>query len=580
MSRDWEDETRRWGIELSYVDVRGQRQEATPEALQRIIDALRASGHPPMPFSQPGRPIPSYQGNGQRAWIASAQLYSLRSQRNWGIGDFTDLAHLIKIVAELGAAGVGINPLHALFAERPEDASPYAPNSRLFLNPLYIDVEAIPYFPRSYAIEKADLLKRLHDNELIDYSAVASLKWPALRAAHRSFREHARTSERTSFERFSKERGLALLRFAAFETLRAKFRTVWWDWPVQWRKPRDDDLQRLQDKEADELEFHYFVQWIADRQLQACGALARASGMSIGLYIDVAVGVDASGADAWIAQDAMLRGLSVGAPPDVYNTIGQDWGLTSFNPHGLVLQKLTPMRDMLQAAMRYAGAIRIDHALGLMRLYVIPHGSQPTDGAYIRFPLAVMLNVIAEESRLARCIVIGEDLGTVPENFRDEMHVWGLWSYLVMLFERKPDGSFRKAERYREHALATFSTHDLPTYSGWLTGHDLVTRRAIGIDPGESDEDRERSRSALREVIGVLDDFVPVVEFLAATPTRLVAIALEDVLALRDQINVPGTLTQHPNWRRRLPVELDALREHQGLRDIAAVFRRFGRADG
>jgi 4-alpha-glucanotransferase len=419
----------------------------------------------------------------------------------------------------------------------------------------------------------------LQRSELIDYSAVANLKWPALRLAHHSFREHAHASERADFEQFREERGGALRRFAAFETLRARFRTAWWDWPFEWHRPHESDLQRLQNMEADEVDFHCFVQWIADQQLQKCSALAKARGMSIGLYLDIAVGVDASSADAWVAQEAMLRGLSIGAPPDEYNPAGQDWGLTGFDPHGLMRQDFSPLRDMLRAAMRYAGAIRIDHVLGLMRLYVIPHGSRPTDGAYVRFPLAAMLNVIAEESRRARCIVIGEDLGTVPENFRAEMHGWGLWSYLVMLFEREDDGSFKKTPRYREHALATFSTHDLPTHLGWVSGHDLLTKRAIGVDPGESDEDRDQSRSALKHLVGDLSDFLRVVEFLAATPTRLVAVALEDVVALQDQINVPGTVKQHPNWRRRIPLELNELRENQRLRDIAAVFRRSGRAD-
>ena len=577
MTGDWDREAEIWGIERGYFDVRGRHQASTPYAIEKIATALSAFGQLPASPQPPSRPTLAYQGDGRRSWIVAIQLYSLRSRRNWGIGDFTDLAALIQAVSALGAAGIGLNPLHVLFSERSNDASPYSPNSRLFLNPLYIDLEAIPRFPVAYRCKIANQLTQLRDAELIDYHAIADVKWPALRVAHRSFREQADASERDEFERFCDERAPELLRFAAFETLRRKFQTMWWKWPSEWRRPNDEALLRLQKHEAHEVEFYQFVQWVADRQLHACSVLAKVRGMSVGLYIDFAVGVDNSGADAWIAQDAMLQGLSIGAPPDDYNTEGQDWGLTSFNPHGLVHQNFVPFREMLSAVMRHAGAVRIDHVLGLMRLYVIPYGSRPQEGAYIRFPFAAMLSVIAEESRRNRCIVVGEDLGTVPEGFRDAMHSWGLWSYLVMLFEREWDGSFKQLQHYREMALATFGTHDLPTFSGWMSGHDLITKRTIGVDPGESNEDRERSRLALRRAIGEPGQYLQVVEFLAAAPTRLISIAIEDVLELRDQINIPGTIRQHPNWRRRLTIDVDALPNDQRLLEVAAALRRAGR---
>ena len=577
MNGDIDQEAERWGVDRSYLDVHGRRQEATFQAISKITSCLSRSGHPPASPPHTFQPTAAYQGEGRNGWIVAIQLYSLRSGRNWGMGDFTDLAELIRTVSTLGAAGVGLNPLHVLFSERPNDASPYAPNSRLFLNPNFIDVEAIPYFPRAYTGEIASQLERLRTAELIDYAAVAQIKWPALRLAYHSFRELATAAEAGEFDHFRRERDPELLRFAAFEVLRQKFQTVWWEWPQQWRRPDDDALLQLQADESLELEFHQFVQWVADRQLQACSSLARARGMPVGLYIDLAVGVDPSGADAWIAQDAMLQGLSVGAPPDEYNTAGQDWGLTAFDPHGLVRQNFAPLREMMRGVMRHAGAIRIDHVLGLMRLFVIPHGSKPKDGAYIRFPFEAMLNVVAEESRRFRCIVIGEDLGTVPEGFRDTMYQWGLWSYLVMLFEREWDGSFKQPQHYRENALATFGTHDLPTFSGWISGHDLGAKRAIGVDPGESEQDRERSWAALRRATGEHATFLQVAEFLAAAPSRLVSIGLEDVLELLDQVNIPGTVLQHPNWRRRLPVDVEALQYDQRLRDVAAVFQRSGR---
>src|SRR5262245_49855478 len=469
---DWDQEAERWGIERRYFDVRGHEQRATAEAISKIAAALAIAGPPATPSAEPAEPRLAHQGSGKRRWIISVQLYSLRSRRNWGMGDFTDLGALINTAADFGAAGIGLNPLHVLFAERPTDASPYSPNSRLFLNPLYIDVEAIADFPNEYYLQTAAQISLMRAADLIDYQTVAGLKYSALRSAYRSFCARAGATDRADFERFCAERGKTLLRFAAFETLRKKFQAAWWDWPAQWRRPDDESLQELQRSETDELDFHRFVQWVADRQLQACNTLAKARGMSVGLYIDLAVGVDRAGADAWIAQEAMLQGLSIGAPPDDYNTAGQDWGLISFNPHGLIRQNFVPLREMLHATMRHAGAIRIDHVLGLMRLYVIPRGSKPREGTYIRFPFLAMLDVIAEESRHSRCIVVGEDLGTVPENFRGTMHAWGVWSYLVMLFEREADGSFKPAQMYRESALAAFGTHDLPTYSGWMSAHD------------------------------------------------------------------------------------------------------------
>jgi 4-alpha-glucanotransferase len=300
--------------------------------------------------------------------------------------------------------------------------------------------------------------------------------------------------------------------------------------------------------------------------------------MSIGLYLDTAIGVDPGGADSWMEQGTVLQGLSVGAPPDQFNPAGQDWGLTAYNPHGLVARNFDPFRQMLRAAMRYAGAVRIDHVLGLMRLFVIPHGFPASRGAYIRLPFADMLAVVAEESRQWKCITIGEDLGTVPEGFRDKLSAWGVWSYLVMLFERDGSGAFQPPERYREFAIATLNTHDLATFAGWIGGHDLAVKHAIGVDPGETADDRENSRNALKAALGKgQPSFDDIAEFLAGTPTRLVSISMEDVLGVEDQPNVPGTIDEHPNWRRRCPKPLEELASDQRLRRIAEMFSRAGR---
>jgi 4-alpha-glucanotransferase len=305
--------------------------------------------------------------------------------------------------------------------------------------------------------------------------------------------------------------------------------------------------------------------------------------MSVGLYIDTAIGVDPAGADAWMAQGAVLRGLSVGAPPDQFNPAGQDWGVTAYNPHGLTANNFEPFRQMLRAAMRYAGAVRLDHVLGLMRLYVIPHGLPAGQGAYLRLPFAGMLGVVAEESRRHRCIVIGEDLGTVPENFRASLSAWGVWRYLVVMFERHGDGSFRRPDEYPEHAIATFNTHDLATFAGWMSSHDLKMKHGISVDPGETENDRHNSRVTLCNALTAATGrqqitFAEVASFLAATPTRLVSVAIEDALGVHDQINVPGTVTEHPNWRRRWPILLEALSSDQRMLRIADTFSRAGRS--
>ena len=281
----------------------------------------------------------------------------------------------------------------------------------------------------------------------------------------------------------------------------------------------------------------------------------------------------------------MLADASIGAPPDLLNTAGQNWSLVAFNPRALERQGFEPFRGMLEAAMRYAGAVRLDHVLGLNRLYLIPNGASA--GGYVRFPLEAMLAVVAQESVRHRCVIIGEDLGTVPANLRETLADWGVWSYRVMLFERDEDGSFRPPERYPEEALVTFSTHDLPTFAGWSVGRDLREKRAIGIDPGETDADRAAAQAALRAALARCrgkertgPGFLPVARYLAATPSRILMISLDDALGVLDQPNVPGTIDEHPNWRRRLPLALEDLRRHPRIRALARMLRGAGRSAG
>jgi 4-alpha-glucanotransferase len=577
---------RLWGVETEYYDVLGRRHTASPETVARLIDAIAAGRERPNHVDPAGAAVPqrAFQGDGRRLWGIAVQLYALRSHRNWGHGDFTDLSQLVALVAARGASAIGLNPLHALFPDRAEDASPYSPNSRLFLNPLYIDVEAIPEFPGVQAAGLEDEIAALRESELIAYARVARAKLAALHLAHQRFRALASAERRAEFETYRAEQGDTLLRFAAFECLRRQHAPKPWpQWPALWRRPDHAALLALRQQHDEQCEFHEFTQWVADRQLAACQETARQCGMPIGLYTDLAVGIDPHGTGAWIQQDVVLADVSVGAPPDDYNLLGQDWGLAPFNPHALPANDFAAMRRMMAATMRHAGAIRVDHVLGFKRVWMIPHGNKAADGAYVRFPFEALLGAISEESNRFKSIVIGEDLGTVPEGFHETLAQWGLWGCRVMLFEREGEGRFRPPEHYPAEVLATFNTHDLPSFRGWLEGHDLRVKRAIGVDPGESDEARAHSQAALRAALSQWapsyppDDIAAVAAFLGATPSRLVVIALDDVMGVRDQINIPGTVDRHPNWRRKLPITIEDLDTHDGLGRVTAAFTQAGR---
>jgi 4-alpha-glucanotransferase len=535
----------------------------------RLTDASSFTEEAPLIVAPPK----AFGGNFDRCWLLAVQLYGVRSARNWGIGDFTDLAGLLELAGQLGADGVGLNPLHALFDDRPADCSPYSPNSRLFLNALYIDVEKLPEFQRGAFAASGNAIARLRASDIVDYAGVAELKWHALRLAFEKFKLDPNNARRQDFEKFRAERAPLLSRFACFEMLRHKFNKPWWEWPEEWRKPDDIKLGKLREgSDAVEIEFVEFVQWTADRQLQSCRDLATRLGMKVGLYLDVAVGVQADGFDAWNEQVALSRHLAVGAPPDALNTSGQNWGLAGFNAAGLEIKSFEPYRDMLRASMHYAGAIRLDHVLGLKRLYLVPNGFAADNGVYVQMPFEALLAATALESMAHRCVVIGEDLGTVPEGFREQIADWGIWSYQVMMFERDDQGKFRDIDHYAPNALVTFNTHDLSTYAGWRSLSDLALKRSLGIDPGESDDARWHALTMLTEVLrhhGIdRHDLNAVVGFLARTKSRLLAVSLEDLLGVIDQPNIPGTVNEHPNWRQRLPLAID---EIASAIDVAAL---------
>jgi 4-alpha-glucanotransferase len=541
----------------------------------KLVDASGAEEEAPLIVA----PERAFTGEFDRGWLLAAQLYSVRSARNWGIGDFTDLADLVRLAKQLGADGVGLNPLHALFDDRPTDCSPYSPNSRLFLNPLYIDVEKIPEFSADLLPEARRTAARLREGDRVRYREVGPLKWRGLRAAFDAFKAKAGPARRRAFNAFRVERGSLLSRFACFEVLRHRFTgRPWWEWPPEWQQPDDLRCAELRaGPDRGEIEFVEFVQWTADRQLLDAKALAGQLGMKVGLYLDVAVGVQSDGFDAWNEQGAISRHLAVGAPPDVLNTVGQDWGLAGFNAGGLEAQSFVPFAEMLSASMRHAGAIRLDHVLGLKRLYLVPRGFKPDNGAYVQMPFEALLAAVARESAAHKCIVIGEDLGTVPEGFRETMQDWGIWSYLVMMFERDDAGRFRNVDHYTANALVTLNTHDLSTYAGWRSFSDLKMKLSLGLDPGENEEARWHALGMLDEILRYnsihANDLYSVLSFLSRTPSRLLAVSLEDLLGVVDQPNIPGTIDEHPNWRQRLPVGLDEIASTIDLAALRAAMR-------
>ena len=560
------------------IDVSKTLGKALPHGIYRakFTDAKHLREDVPVIVSPPA----SFAGQFDRVWVMAIQLYSLKSERNWGIGDFTDLEAILKLAASLGAAGVGLNPLHVLFDDRPADCSPYSPNSRSFLNPLYIDVGKLP------GVTPPDNLADIKSGDRVDYRDVAAAKWAALRQAFAAWKAAPDAAAEADFAAFRAEQGALLGRFACFEALRHANVGPWWEWPDLWAHPDDTQCAALREgPEADAIAFVEYVQWIADRQLRACRDLGDTLGLSVGLYLDVAVGVQADGFDAWNEQVAISRHLAVGAPPDFMNLAGQNWGLAGFNAAGLEVQSFAPYRDMLRSAMRYAGAIRLDHVLGLRRLYLVPHGFEAKNGVYVQMPFEALLAVTAQESVANRCVVIGEDLGTVPEGFREQLNGWGVWSYRVMLFERDyHSGRFENIDYYPTDALVTFDTHDLATFAGWRDFHDLKVKRAIGIDPGETDESRQHALAMYHDILkqnGIeRGDFYGAAQFLARTKSRLLVVSLEDLLGIADQPNVPGTVNEHPNWRQRLPVavdeiasriDADALRAAMNGRDAVAA---------
>jgi 4-alpha-glucanotransferase len=575
-----------WGIETSFTDYRGRRREAPAVTVDAILDAMGAGDDPPPlqadplhligrwrvhtedggsvdvtgavppdlpwgyhwlePLEAPGPRQLLVQGPSScflppdlKTWGWAVQLYALRSRDSWGMGDLQDLRRMAEWSRRQGAGMLLVNPLHAAVPGLPQEASPYFPSSRCFRNPLYLRIDDPSLAPRA---------RVLNDERLIDRDAVFELKMAALEKQFEAFGGDA------AFDRYCAEQGEILRRYGTFCALTELVGRAWTEWP--------DVLPAV---DPTRMRFHMWLQWMIDDQL-------RDAGQPLGLMQDVAIGVDAAGADAWMWRECFALGARVGAPPDEFNSQGQDWGLPPLDPWRLMQAGFEPFIRTVRAGFRHAGGLRFDHVMGLFRLYWIPEGMGADQGAYVRYPHKQLLDILALESHRAGAYVVGEDLGTVEQEMREELARRQVLSYRLLWFEQEPPSE------YPDQALAAITTHDLPTVAGLWTGADLESQRRIGHIPNE--EATAAIRARLQKWTGADGDAVPddvirgAYRLLGKAPSRIVTATVDDALAVEERPNMPGTTDQWPNWSLALPASLETLEESELAADIARSLRR------
>lgn len=539
---------------------------------------------------------PKAAAGGKRVWGVATQLYALRRAQGWGVGDFTDLAGLGRGAAGLGASLVGINPLHALFPARPERFSPYSPSSRVGLSIAYLDLEAVPEFGvpavRRLFAQPAiqERLTQADNAVLVDYEAVMAVKRPLLEACHAAFaaaRAEGPNPRAGAFESFVAQGGARLAALALFDALQEHFLAqglgYWRHWPAAFQDAKSAEVADFAACHKDRVEFFLYLQFLADEQLAGAQAACLAAGMPIGLYRDLGVGIADDGAEAWANQSLLCLGVSVGAPPDPLNLGGQDWGLVPFNPLALKRAAYRPFLDVLDANMAHAGAMRLDHAMSLERLYWVPRGAGADQGAYVRYPVRDLFPLVALASRRHHCLVIGEDLGTVPEGFRERMAASDVLGYRLMVFEKESETRFRDATAQPEAALLGVGTHDLPSLRGWWNGIDIAARTELALYPDPAmgpaerkarHDDRAALVATLAEAGFLAGDFpiegdldeeggarlaLALHAFLARAPSSVLMVQMEDALGWSLQMNLPGTSAERPNWRLRYAKGWDAM---------------------
>nr|WP_269204480.1 4-alpha-glucanotransferase [Motilibacter deserti] len=555
--------------------------------------------------------VPAYVGEpptlgSRRAWGFTSQLYATRSRASWGLGDLGDLRELATWSGRQGAGFVLVNPLHAAEPVAPMEPSPYLPATRRFFNPVYLRVEDVPELA-SAPQRVQDLVRRLAGEqqqantspEPIDRDAVWAAKSEALTALH----EVARSAERdAAYAAFREQEGEGLVDFATWCAISEEQRAAWQDWPEELRDPRSPAVAELREKLATRVDYFCWLQWLLDEQLSVAQEAARSAGMALGIMHDLAVGVHPSSADAWALQSALALGVTVGAPPDAYNQQGQDWSQPPWRPDVLAETGYAPYRAMLRTVLRHAGGIRVDHILGLFRLWWVPQGRPPTEGAYVRYDPEALVGILALEASRSGAVVVGEDLGTVEPGVRDFLKERGVLGTSILWFERDWDaGVPLRPEQWRELSLASVTTHDLPPTAGYLAGEHIRIRSELGLLTRSVEEER---RSDEAEQRSWLDDLVrrgllaesargdeqAVVEalhrFVVSTPARLVGVALPDAVGDRRAINQPGTYREYPNWKLPMcdgegrPVLLDDVPGNARAESLARIVSEGVAGDG
>ena len=552
---------------------------------------------------------------GDKLWGACVQLYTLRSAHNWGIGDFGDLKRMVGEIATRGGAFIGLNPIHALYPSLPENASPYSPSSRRWLNVIYIDVAAVADFQQSAAAQRwwqkkstQRLLKSARDTDWVDYAAVGELKIHGLRLAWQQFSTRdAQDASVLNFATFIKAGGDSLLNQAAYDALHCtllKEDPALWGWPV-WPEALQhgdqDAVRQFCQDHQDEVRFWLWLQWLASCQFDECWQCCQQHRMPVGLYRDLAVGVAEGGAETWCDRELYRLKASVGAPPDILGPLGQNWGLPPMDPHVMTARGYQPFIDLLRANMASCGALRIDHVMSLLRLWWIPYGETANFGAYVYYPVDDLMAILALESQRHQCMVIGEDLGTVPVEIVSKLRDSGVYSWKVLYFEQESDGRYRAPSDWPRQSMASATTHDLPTLRGFWSAGDLTLGATLGVYPDKLIlkglfEQRTRQKQALLEALhhyGCVpkscakraDNMIMTAvlnrglhRFIADSNCARTGLQPEDWLDMAAPVNVPGTTDQYPNWRRKLSTTLEAMfaddRVNRLIKDVDKRRRR------
>ena len=551
---------------------------------------------------------------GRKVWGISLQLYALRSKRNWGIGDFTDLQSATNILAPLGVDAIGLNPLHALFSHLPENASPYSPSNRDFLNPIYLDIESIEEFKRSdkarQLVASEDFharLESLRNAKLVNYTDVWQTKLQVLEILYQQFRQQLLDSESErskNFRKYQSDGGKDLFSFSLFEALQAFFHgqdtsiETWQQWPEAFQNPESSQVKNWAELNREKIEFYVYLQWQAELQILTIKQECKRLGMCIGIYNDLAVGNEPFSSVCWAEQSRYALDIGIGAPPDDFNLLGQNWGLPPQLPQALGDDAYRLFIHTLRDNMRHAGALRIDHVMGLMRLYWIPEGYSADQGAYVTYPFADLLGILALESQRNRCLIVGEDLGTVPDEVRHQLWLKKVLSYRIMFFEKDwHQGSFKAPHEYPQHALCTSGSHDLPTLKAYWQASDLELRETLNLFPSDEikrqqwqtrEHDRQAIKIALNKEQLITDEalheklqtelsselFISIQRFLARSQSQMMMMQMEDILLNTNQVNVPGTIDEYPNWRHKLPIDLEDWAELSEIESIALAINR------